>query len=391
VTRSKLTHEPANTKVAPNNKIIVIGAGAAGSSAAQRLTAHGFDVDVIEREKAPAQGASGNLAGVFRPLPSLGDTSLSRLLRACFLYGRQHIAALSGVRYDLTGVLHLARDEKHEESQRRVILQQHPPPDFCRYVNQQEASELAGWPVERGGWWFAGGGWLTPPSLCQANLSGIRTRFGIPVERMARVGNRWQLFDEAGHLVAEAPQVVLANGVDTPHFAPQLPIRSGRGVVSHLPEAQMPPFPIVATRNGYVTPAVDGFHCAGATLSTQDADPAPRLDDHLENLLRLDAILPDVGKHLDPAQLGGRIGFRPMSPDRHPIVGPLSASDGLWVINGFGARGLVWASLCAELLACQIKGIPLPLEPDLVAAVSPERFATGRFVYRKHDHVKCEK
>ena len=49
--------------------------------------------------------------------------------------------------------------------------------------------------------------------------------------------------------------------------------------------------------------------------------------------------LPGYGKGLDPAQLAGRVGFRPMSPDRLPMVGPLSASDGLWLINGFGARG----------------------------------------------------
>lgn len=360
----------------------------AGSSAARRLTAHGFDVEVLEREEAPAQGASGNLAGVFRPLPSLGDTPLSRLLRAGFLYGHQQFASLSGVHRDLTGVLHLARDAKHEETQRRVILEQHPPADFCRYVDQQEAAQLAGWPVERGGWWFSGGGWINPPSLCQANLSGIKTRFGIHVERMERVGALWQLFDNDGQLVAEAPQVVLANGVDTPRLAPQLPIRSGRGLVSHLPEAQMPPFHIVATRNGTITPAIHGFYCAGATLSTLDTDPAPRLDDHLENLLRLDAILPGYGKHLNPAQLKGRVGFRPMSPDRLPIVGPLSASDGLWVINGFGARGLVWASLCAELLACQVEGVPLPVEPDLVAAVNPGRFAMKVRFYKLLHNIR---
>lgn len=379
MTKSKSTPAQANTKVAPNNRIIVIGAGLAGSSAAHRLAAHGFEVDVLERESAPAQGASGNITGVFRPLPSLGDTLLSRLLRAGFHYGHQHFASLSGLRCGFTGVLHLARDAKHEDTQRRVILEQHPPADFCRYVNQQEAAQLAGWPVERGGWWFAHGGWINPPSLCQASLSGIRTRFGIHIECMERKKTFWQLFDDAGNLVCEAPQVVLANGVDTPRLAPQLPIRVGRGGVSHLPEAQVPSFHIVATRNGYVTPAVDGFHSAGATLSTQDTDPALRLDDHLENLLRLDAILPGYGKHFDPAQLKGRVGFRPMSPDRLPIVGPISASDGLWVINGFGARGLVWASLCAELLACQIEGVPLPVEPDLVAAVHPERFALRRF------------
>ncbi len=356
-----------------DRRILVVGAGAAGASAAHRLAARGFAVTVIERAASPAQGASGNIAGVFRPLPSQDDSRLSRLLRACFLYGRRHLAALPGARFGFTGVLHVARDDRHEDRQRRTAALQGPP-ELFRFVEREEAARLAGWPVERGGWWFPGGGWVDPRSLARASLAGIDARFGVAVERIARHGALWRLRGSDGRVIAEAPQLVLANGVDLPRLAPGVPVRIGRGLVSHLPEAAVPRFDIVATRNGYVTPAVDGVHCAGATLTPDDADPRPRLDDHVENLLRLDAILPGYGKDLDPARLEGRVGFRPMSPDRLPIVGPLSATDGLWVVGGFGARGLVWAALCAELLASRIAGEPLPVEDELVRAIAPSRF-----------------
>jgi tRNA 5-methylaminomethyl-2-thiouridine biosynthesis bifunctional protein len=374
-------------RAAPDRRVVVVGAGAAGSSAAQRLAARGYQVTVLEAGGEPAQGASGNKAGVFRPLPSLDDGRLARLLRACFLYGRRHLAALSGVRHGSTGVLHVARDAKHEDTQRRVVETQAPPPELVRFVERDEAARLAGWPVEAGGWWFPGGGWINPPSLCRANLAGLELRCEHRVERMERRAGLWRLLDAAGEPIAEAPLVVLANGVDAPRLlAPlshALPVRVGRGLVSHLPEAAVPPFHIVATRNGYVTPAVDGIHCTGATLTPDDTDPAPRLDDHLENMVRLDAVLPGYGRSLDPAKLDGRVGFRPMSPDRLPIVGPIAANDGLYVINGFGARGLVWAALCAELLASQIAGEPLPVEADLVRAVAPDRFA-GRKAGRRN-------
>lgn len=362
-------------------RVAVIGAGVAGSSAAHRLAARGYVVTVIEAAAAPAEGASGNVAGVFRPLPSLGNTRLSRLLLACFLHGQRHLATLPGVRRGMTGVLHLARDAKHEDTQRRVAEQQTPPPELLRFVARDEAARLAGWPVEMGGWWFPGGGWIDPRSLCRAQLAGLPVRYGRRVERLERTGGQWRLLDADGMMIAEAPTVVLASGIATPRLAPGVPlpiVRVGRGLVSHLPEDAVPPFNIVATRNGYVTPAVDGIHCAGATLTPDDTDPMPRRDDHVENLLRLDAILPGYGKDLDPARLAGRVGFRPMSPDRLPIVGPLSASDGLWIVNGFGARGLVWAPLCGELLAAQIAGEPLPLEADLVAAIAPARFTSRR-------------
>lgn len=344
-------------------RIAVIGAGIAGASVAHALQRRGHEVVVIEAAKAPAQGASGNRAGVFRPLPSLDDSRLARLLRAGFLLGRRQFAALAdapGVRMGWTGVLHLARDAQHEATQRRIATEHALPSDFCRFVAREEAAALAGWPVEMGGWWFPRAGWIDPPSLVRALLAGIEVRCRERVDNLASI---------------DADDIVLANGIGAPALVPgfRLPIRAGRGLVSHIPEAATPPFDIVVTRLGYVTPAIDGVRCAGATMTADDLDPAPRLADHIENLHRLDMALPGFGRDLDPARLDGRVSFRPMSPDRLPIVGPLSASEGLWIIDGFGARGLVFAAICAELLASQICGEPLPLESDLAAAVAPDR------------------
>ncbi len=353
-------------------RIAVIGAGIAGASVAHALAQRGHTVTVFEAADAPAQGASGNHVGVFRPLPSLDDSRLSRLLRAGFLRGRQLFTTLPEARLGWTGALHIARDPKHEATQQRIAANQPADfcRDFCRFVSRAEASALAGWPVELGGWWFPQAGWINPPSLVRALLAGLDVRYGQRIDRLADL---------------DAEDIVLANGYEAPALVPdfKLPIRAGRGLVSHIPESATPPFQIVATRLGYVTPAVDGIRCAGATSQLNELDAAPRLDDHIENLQRLDMLLPGFGKALDPATLNGRVSFRPMSPDRLPIVGPLSASEGLWISGGFGARGLVFASICAELLACQISGEPLPLESDLVAAVSPARFAARQGLARK--------
>ena len=80
-----------------------------------------------------------------------------------------------------------------------------------------------------------------------------------------------------------------------------------------------------------------------------------------------------------------------MVPDRLPLVGQLptinhaaltsqsraarARVDGLYVNNGFGARGILFASLCGEILACMISGEPMPLEKDLVRAIDPMRYA----------------
>jgi tRNA 5-methylaminomethyl-2-thiouridine biosynthesis bifunctional protein len=372
----------------PDRRVAVIGAGIAGTAIAERLAARDFEVTLIDAAAGPATGASGNPVGIIRPLPSLDDNRLSRWLRAGYLHAARHLVALEAeglpLRWSRCGVLHLARDPKHEETQRRAIAEQAPPPEFARFVERDEAARLAGWPVETGGWWFPGGAWIAPPSLCAANLARhpgrIATRFDTTISALERHDGNWRLRGENGEVILETAQVVLAAGAQVARLVPErmLPVWPGRGTVSLLSEAATPPLDVVACRLGYVTPAVDGIRCAGATMAHDEATE-PRIDDHVENLHRLDMILPGYGKGLDPALLAGRTSFRPMSPDRLPLAGALPPSadlpaDGLHVLSGFGARGLVWATLAAELLACRIAGEPLPLEADLAAASDPARF-----------------
>lgn len=381
---------------------IVIGAGLAGCSAAERLAARGWTIELIDAAPGPGQGASGNRAGVLRPLPSVDDNRLARLTRTGFAYARQHFAQLTAtglpLRWAQTGVLHLARDGRHAEKQRQVIERQQPAADELRFVERDEAARLAGWPVAIGGWWFPGGGWVDPASLCRANLArgaaAIRAHYHCQVAHIGRRRELWHAFDHSGQTLATAPVLILANATAARRFAPasHLPLRAARGQVSHLPATQGSAPEVVVCRLGYVTPAIDGVRCAGATFAVDDEESAPRFTDHAENLAKLDAILPGYGSQIDPAGLGGRVGFRPLSPDRLPMIGALGDADavapdrpghplaalprlpGLYVINGFGARGIVWSALAGELLACLITGEPPPLPDDLVGAVDPARF-----------------
>ncbi len=389
-------------------RAIVVGAGLAGSSAAERLAARGWQIDLVERAPAPAQGASGNLAGVLRPLPSVDDNRLAQLTRAAFLYACRHFADLTAaglpLRWQATGVLHLARDAPHAANQRRVVALQSPSPDYLQFVDQEAASTLAGWPLSTGGWWFPGGGWVDPVSLCRANLSryrqAIRPHYDCEVATIERVRENWRVFTASARLlcVAEAPVLILANAAAVRRFplAWHLPLRSARGQVTHLAAVTGSPPPLVVCRLGYVTPAIDGVRCVGATFAVDEDDGSLRADDDLDNLAKLDFMLPDFARTTGATTIGGRVGFRPLPPDRLPIVGavgdatarpagagavPLAtipSLPGLYTINGFGARGIVWSALAGELLACLITGESPPLASELVAALDPRRFLRRR-------------
>lgn len=390
------SRKPAGHALPADRRAIVLGAGVAGSTAAHRLAARGWQVTVVDRHGAPGQGASGNLAGVLRPLPSIDDNRLARLTRAGYLATRALLGELGPtVRWQACGVLHLARDLAHEAVQRRTVDTLAPPEEFLRFIDREAASNQLAWPVSTGGWWFPGGGWVQPFSLCAAALEAfpqqITTRFACPVAAIERHAAGWLARGPDGAVLAEAPLLLVAGGAEATRLPPLawLPQRSARGQISHLPQAATPPLEVVLCRLGYATPAVDGFLTAGASFLVGDDDPRERPGDHRDNLARLNLMLPGFTAGLDAASLAGRVGFRPASPDRLPMVGPvpqpeagreatrlqdLELQPGLWCAQGFGARGVVWSALMAELLASRIDGDPLPLETDLANAVAPGRF-----------------
>jgi tRNA 5-methylaminomethyl-2-thiouridine biosynthesis bifunctional protein len=386
-------HTSTNT----SRHAIVLGAGLAGTTTANRLAARGWHITLIDAAAGPAEGASGNHAGVLRPLPARDDNLLAQVTRAGFLATRKHLQALEdaglqeavGRLWGQTGVLHLARDPVHEETQRNIVAAQNPPADYLRFVNRDEARQLCGWPVDAGGWWFPGGAWVSPANYCRANLLQFEARisphYNTRIERIAHKGGLWHAFDTDGTSLAEAPHLVVANASDARRLLGDwLPIFPARGQVTHLSAEPGSAPHCVVCRLGYVTPEIHGQRYTGATFLMKDHDPAVRDTDHAENLAKLDFILPGFSTGIAPEKLPGRVGFRPASPDRLPIVGAAprlgedAAPPGLWLVNGFGARGIVWSALAAELLVDCIEERPLDLERDLAAALAPSRFLEAR-------------
>lgn len=399
---------PAPTFLTPGvttaRKAIVIGAGLAGAAISERLAGRGWQVELFERHHAPAQEASGNPAGILLPLLTKDDALAGRLSRACYLYALRRLAGLPGVRWSPCGVLQIARDDAHEGLQRETIDGQQLPPEFAGFLAKEPASALIGRPLAQGGWWFPGGGWVAPASLCTALLAvageHVRAHYGVTVTRIERAAGGWQAFAADGKRLAEAPHLILANAQAASALLPcpvALTLTPIRGQISYLPPAVVgaPLLRHVLCRKGYLTPPDAGTVCLGASFDRDDVDMMMRPSDHRGNLQRLEELLPGIldgaAENIDADQLEGRVGIRAATRDRLPLVGTLPASmtaeqaprltlatlpreEGLHVLLGLGARGMVWAPLLAELLASHIAGEPLPIERDLAAAVDPARF-----------------
>ncbi len=370
--------EPA-TPATPRRRAVVVGAGLAGTLCAERLASRGWEVDLLDAR----EHRGGALAGVVRPIANIRDAVNAQLSRPAFLYALQHFRALQHDGYHLLwrrcGVLQLADGDDEAARFAAIVQAQEHPPEFLRTVDADEAARLAGRPVRGGGWWMAGGAWVSPGSLAVALLARagerVRRLTGRTVARLEREGADWRALDAAGSVIAEAPTLVLANAADAKRLVPEarLPLASVRGQVTFLPQAPGRQLDIVVSGSGYVAPLPDGGHVAGATYQHDDAGEDVRAADHRENLARVESMLPGFAGDLHPMDLEGLAGFRATVPDRLPIFGD-TAQPGLWVATGLGSRGLLWAPLGAELLASRLAGEPLPLPRELAGAISPRRF-----------------
>src|SRR5690606_29595686 len=99
------------------------------------------------------------------------------------------------------------------------------PTEWMRVIGQDEASELAGQAVGRGGLYFPGGQQVRPALLCADMLADPAIhRLDASVDCVRRGPDGcWQAMDAGGGLLASAQVVVLASA----RGVPDLLARSG--------------------------------------------------------------------------------------------------------------------------------------------------------------------
>lgn len=401
--REMLVGHYADEKVKPERitgqRAIVVGGGIAGTASSRALASRGWQVTLIERHPALAQEASGNPLGVLYPRLAGQDMALSRLALHGYLYTTRLLQQLTLEPHDYNacGLLQLAFDAQ-ELARCKAIAARNLPLELLRYVNADEASQLAGVALTHEGLYFPSAGWVNPPALCNAlaDHENISVMPSVTALRLQHDGEQWQVWDEK-RLLAQAPVVILASANDTVNFeqSMHLPLEPVRGQISmRSANAGSQKLKMVVCTDGYVSPAVAGIHCVGATFSPNDVSNDIRLSDHAANLAMLRRMSPELYQSLSQQPVSGRVALRCATPDYLPMAGPLLDSTaintnpprynahpatlpwlaGLYVNTGHGSKGLINAPLCAEMIACAINGEPAPVDAKLLAALDPNRF-----------------
>jgi len=361
-------------------RAVVAGAGLAGCTTARALAERGWQVCVHD-PAGVAAAASGNLAGVVYATASAHMTAQNRFYQLALIHAQRRLHSLGFPDADddgeLSGVIQHAADAR-----------------MARKLDQALAAGT--WPtelleaLEPGQVLLHGAGYLRPGRWCERLLDhpaielypqalrSFQANGSITAELADRDEQRSDRPDALFLCMAEAVRGL--PGLDW------LPLKLIRGQVSHVrATAASRAWRRAICHAGYLTPALDGLHCIGATYdlgrSTAEIDP----DDDVANLEQLREQLPQHWQ-----ALGGngiqvvdrRAAVRCQTPDFLPLAGPL-ADPGqrphrivpdVYLNLAHGSRGITHTPLCADLVADLASGLCPGLDSELIEALAPERF-----------------
>lgn len=232
-----------------------------------------------------------------------------------------------------------------------------------------------------GAWQYATDGHLRPEKLMSAwrrvlEESGVEIREQCPLLDIIaehRVARRLRI--PGGELAAD--QIVLATGAWTPQlsrFLGPISIQPGKGYSLTMPRpAVCPKLPMIFEEHRVaITPFTDVYRI-GSTMEFAGYDTS--LNPRRLQLLQQSTSLYLREPVTEPI-LESWYGWRPMTPDGLPFIGPVPGLDNVYLAAGHGMLGLSMApatgKLVAELVTGQAPHIdPSPYAVGRIRASSP--------------------
>ncbi|MDV7338716.1 bifunctional tRNA (5-methylaminomethyl-2-thiouridine)(34)-methyltransferase MnmD/FAD-dependent 5-carboxymethylaminomethyl-2-thiouridine(34) oxidoreductase MnmC [Terasakiella sp. A23] len=411
-TRSKLAWYERSYKPSGKKKIAVIGAGAAGCIAAQRLVADGHEVIVFERNSHAGSEGSGNKIGLLNPKLFLSQEGADRFNTVAYLHAvRFYEQFVQTPWHGKRGLFQMAKDDGQDEKFRKLVELEVLPSNEISYLEADEASERLKMKVERGGIWFENSGCIEPSKLCQIVADTLNVRYDCAITKMEQSDDGWTLYSDE-EIVFEGDCVIITTAGENQalNTYSELPMQPRRGQVSYVKATEeTEKLEHALSYGGYMLPAKDGVHVVGASFDywTDFFDHSykdVKEESHDFNLQTLSII-----RNIDEVEIvGGRANVRAMTADHYPMVGPVFSQDwyiqeyqgmshgpkykqfapaeyidGLYTICGLGARGVQTAPLLADILSSYISGTPCPVENAVRESLHPARFLMRKIIKGK--------
>ncbi|CDQ40861.1 NAD(P)/FAD-dependent oxidoreductase [Virgibacillus salexigens] len=347
-------------------KIIVVGGGIAGASAAYYLAKANHEVTIIDRsDNGQATDAA---AGIVCPwLSQRRNKAWYQLVKAGARIYPSLVDALAkdgegDIGYDQVGALHLHKDEqkliamKERAEKRKIdapeighieILDPEQTKRKFRLLDNNYSSV-----------YVSGAARVNGQKLRDALLNGAQKHGAVFINGSAEL-------NVAGHKVIgaivdnqklPADSVIAATGAWMPELLKPLGIKfqveAQRAQILHVahPYEETATWPVVKPPNNqYMLSFPDNRIVLGATHEHNVGfDPRITAGGLHEILSKAMEYAPGIS---DSTIVEARVGFRPVTPNFLPVIGPIPKFKGLYLTNGLGSTGLTMGPYIGSQLA----------------------------------------
>ncbi len=376
--------------------VVVVGGGVVGTSAAYHLAAAGAErVLLLEREDALGTGSTGACAGGFRHQFSSEINIRLSLASVPMILSFQETHGLPlAVHQD--GYLFLVRGEDAWRSFVAAAELQRACGVDARLLGPQEAFALVpGINLENviGATFCPDDGIADPAGLTlgyatAARAAGAQIRTSVIVKGVLTRGRRV--------IGVETSTGVISTGVVLDAAGPWAGVLAETCGVA-LPVEPVPrnvvvtgPFPGGPDRRTLVVDAETSFYFhregPGVLMGMGSPNERASFDTTVDEALVANELIPTAVRIFPPLERAGVArmwaGLYEMTPDRHPILGPVPDLPGLYVACGFSGHGFQHAPIVGKLLAEMI--VDGEARSVDVSGLSLDRFARGQLVREAH-------
>ncbi len=409
-------------KIPKPEQVAIIGGGIASACAAYALTKQGIKVTLYCQESKVAQGASSNAIGALYPLLHQQKDDISEFYQQGFWHAKAlyHELLEQGFNFchDWCGLLDVSYKASLTARQQTFEKIAAWPKELIHGINAKQASEVSGINMVHGGLFMPHAGWVAPGELVEqlfnaaAQTELLQVVTSTKIKSIKKLPNGcWSLQNDNGDGDIIEKVVIVCGGAETLNLniVNQLPLTSVRGQITAMQtNDKIKSLSTVLCHKGYLTPKNNDIHCIGATFDKDDFDTKTRQKDDEFNLNMLKQCLPEVTEWQSSDISSSKARLRCMTPDHLPLVGAMPdidahkelyahlakdknwkysqaapVIDNLYVMTGFGARGLCSAPLLADILTADICGTPYPVDDKMLFNLSANRFVIRDIIRRK--------
>lgn len=367
------------------SEVLIVGAGVTGLLTAKRLLDSGVGDIVVLEKGYPGSGGSFRCAtGIRASFTSREHIEVMK--RAIELWPK--LSAELGIRYSRDGYLWLLRREKDLEVFKRVVAFQNSLGVPTKILDPDEVEGLVP-TINAAGLLAAVHDPMAGKASCFDSVvntlsylkrRGVKILCGVEARAVRPAAGAVEVETSAGPI--RASKVIVAAASETARIVAslgaRLPIEDvpKHALVTEAFKPTIRPLIIDWATSSYIVQVFNGNIYIGADV------PEPkgaRAQSRLAFLEKAARVWTEYFEWLKEVYvLRYWTGYYDMTPDHHPIIGPLEEDDRVIVAAGFSGHGFMMAPAVAEALAKYVLGEKQAV-PEF-ESLRPSRFARGRLI-----------